>query len=44
MEQFAIDVFVDIMELALPIAIIFAFGDKIVGTFMSVAFGGRYKF
>lgn len=44
MEQFAIEVFTDIVQLAVPIAIVFEVGNLIVCTFMRVAFGGRLWF
>ena len=44
MEQFAVDTFTQIMEIALPIAIVFELGNIIVGTFMRVAFGGKLWF
>lgn len=44
MVEFAISTFTEILELALPIAIVFEIGNLIVGTFMRVAFGGRLWF
>lgn len=44
MVQFAVDIFTQIMEVALPIAIVFELGNIIVGTFMRVAFGGKLWF
>lgn len=44
MVDFAVQTFTEIMELALPIAIVFEFGNLIVGTFMRVAFGGKLWF
>lgn len=44
MVEFAINAFTEIMEVALPIAIVFEIGNLIVGTFMRVAFGGRLWF
>lgn len=44
MFEFAIATFTEILEIALPIAIVFEFGNLIVGTFMRVAFGGRLWF
>lgn len=44
MIEFAITTFTEIMEVALPIAIVFEIGNLIVGTFMRVAFGGRLWF
>lgn len=44
MVQFAIDTFTQIIEIALPIAIVFEIGQLIVSTFMRVAFGGRLWF
>lgn len=44
MVEFAIDTFVQIVEVALPIAIVFEIGNLLVGTFMRVAFGGKLWF
>lgn len=44
MVEFAIATFTDIIEIALPIAIVFEIGNLIVGTFMRVAFGGKLWF
>ena len=44
MTEFAITTFTEIMEVALPIAIVFEIGNLIVGTFMRVAFGGKLWF
>lgn len=44
MVEFAIQAYTDIMEVALPIAVVFAIGNLIVGTFMRVAFGGKLWF
>ena len=44
MVEFAINTFTQIIEIALPIAIVFEIGNLIVSTFMRVAFGGRLWF
>lgn len=44
MVEFAINAFTQIMEIALPIAIVFELGNIIVSTFMRVAFGGKLWF
>lgn len=44
MAEFAISAFTQILEIALPIAVIFEICNLIVGTFMRVAFGGRLWF
>lgn len=44
MVEFAVTTFTQIMEYALPIAIVFEVGNIIVSTFMRVAFGGRLWF
>lgn len=44
MIAFAVDTFVSILEMALPIAIVFELGNIIVCTFMRVAFGGKLWF
>lgn len=41
MVEFAVSMYSDIMQLALPIGIVFALGNILVGTFMRVAFGGK---
>lgn len=42
--SWAISIFVDVLQIALPIAIVFNFGNLIVDTFMSTAFGGKIWF
>lgn len=44
MVEFAVTTFTQIMEVALPIAIVFELGNLIVGTFMRAAFGRRLWF
>lgn len=44
MVEWAISAFTQVMELALPIAIVFNMGNLIVSTFMRVAFGGKLWF
>lgn len=44
MVEFAVESFTQILEIALPIAIVFEVGNLIVGTFMRVAFGGKLWF
>lgn len=44
MVEFAVNTFTQILEIALPIAIVFELGNIIVSTFMRVAFGGRLWF
>lgn len=44
MYEFAISTFTQILEMALPIAIVFELGNIVVSTFMRVAFGGRLWF
>lgn len=44
MVDFAISTFTQILEIALPIAIVFEIGNLIVSTFMRVAFGGKLWF
>lgn len=44
MVEFAISTFTQILEIALPIAIVFELGNIVVGTFMRVAFGGKLWF
>lgn len=44
MVEVAIDLFTQLVTLAVPIAIVFEVGNLIVCTFMRVAFGGRLWF
>lgn len=44
MVELAVDVLTQILEGAIPIAIVFEFGNLIVCTFMRVAFGGKLWF
>lgn len=44
MVEFAVSAFTQIIEIALPIAIVFEIGGLLVGTLMRVAFGGRLWF
>lgn len=44
MVEFAVSTFTEILQIALPIAIVFEIGNLIVGTFMRTAFGGRLWF
>lgn len=44
MVDFAVTTFVQIIEISLPIAIVFEFGNLIVCTFLRNAFGGRLWF
>lgn len=44
MVEFAVSTFTDILQTALPIAIVFEIGNLIVSTFMRTAFGGRLWF
>ena len=44
MVDFAISAFTQILEIALPIAVVFEIGNLLVGTFMRVAFGGKLWF
>ena len=44
MVEFAVSAFTQIMEIALPVAIVFEFGNLIVGTFLRTAFGGKLWF
>lgn len=44
MVDFAISTFTEIVEIAIPIAVVFEIGNLIVGTFMRVAFGGKLWF
>jgi hypothetical protein len=39
----AIAVFVEIVEYAFPVAFVFAFGGKIVHSFLSMGFDGVFK-
>ncbi len=44
MYEVAVNILSDVMELAVPIAIVFEIGNLIVSTFLRVAFGGRLWF
>lgn len=44
MVQFAVDTYTQLIQYALPIAIVFEIGNIIVSTFMRTAFGGRIWF
>lgn len=44
MVEFAVSTFTEIVEVALPISVVFNFGMLIVSTFLRVAFGGRLWF
>ena len=44
MVEVAIDIFTQLAECALPIAIVFEIGNLMVSTFMRVAFVGRLWF
>ena len=44
MVDFAVNMFTQVLEVALPIAVVFELGGLIVGTFMRVAFGGKLWF
>ena len=41
MVEFAVSLFSEVMQYALPIAIVFEIGNLLVSTVMRVAFGGR---
>ena len=41
--QQVIGVFADMVELAFPYAFVFAFGGKLVHSFLSMAFDGEFK-
>ena len=44
MVEVAVDIYTQVAQLALPIAIVFEIGNIMVSTFMRVAFGGRLWF
>lgn len=44
MIDFAVTTFNQILQIALPIALVFEIGNLIVSTFMRVAFGGKLWF
>lgn len=44
MVEMAVTAFTEIIEIALPISIVFNIGGIIVSTFLRVAFGGRLWF
>lgn len=44
MAEMALDLYTQLIELAVPIAIVFEMGNLIVSTFLRVAFGGKLWF
>lgn len=44
MAEMALDLYTQLIELAVPVAVIFEFGNIIVSTFLRVAFGGKLWF
>ena len=44
MVEFAVNIFTEIVEIALPIALVFEIGNLIISTFMRGAFGGKLWF
>lgn len=44
MVNLAINALTQIVEIALPVAIVFEIGNLIIGTFMRTAFGGKLWF
>lgn len=44
MTELAVSCLTDVMNLAIPVAVVFEIGNIIVATFMRVAFGGRLWF
>lgn len=41
MQELAISLFTDVVEIALPVAIVFEIGNLVVGTILRTAFGGK---
>lgn len=41
MQEFALATFTQIVEIALPVAVVFELGNLIVGTILRAAFGGK---
>lgn len=44
MIELAVSCLTDVMNLAIPVAVVFELGNIIVATFMRVAFGGKLWF
>lgn len=44
MVDVAVQIFTEISEIAVPIALVFELGNLMINTFMRVAFGGRLWF
>lgn len=44
MIEWAISTYTEVLKIALPIGIVYAIGDLMVGTFMRSAFGGKLWF
>lgn len=43
LKDFAVSVYTQIIEYAIPIAFVFGMGNAIVNTMLSAAFGGRMR-
>lgn len=43
MVELAVNLYVEIIENAVPFALVFGFGNLIVNTFLTAAFGGSLK-
>lgn len=41
MVELAVNMYSEVLQMALPVGIIFALGNILIGTFMRVAFGGK---
>ena len=44
MGEVAVEIYTQVMLAAIPVAVVFEFGNLIVGTFMRAAFGGKLWF
>lgn len=44
MGEVALEIYTEVMLSAIPVAVVFEFGNLIVGTFMRAAFGGKLWF
>lgn len=44
MEQLAFELFTDVVEIAVPVAVVFELGNILVSTVLRAAFGGRLWF
>lgn len=44
MQELALQLYTEVAEIAVPVAVVFSVGNLIVNTFLRVAFGGKLYF